>query len=368
MDFVTSADNLKKAIGLTSHFISPKSQLPILGNILITTSKTGVSFSATNLENAVSTKIPAKVTSEGEITVPGKTLLDIISNLANEVEISLEKEKITISSNSFKSEILGLNAMDFPKTSSSINKEDLVIEKQVLNKCLTETLFSLSLDETRPVLTGLLFDFDGTDLFLVSTDGFRLSKTKVKAKKLPKNVSKTVVPKNILYEILKNDTEGDVSVSFDNENSQFLASLGETLYSSKIIEGQFPDYNKIIPKGHKLRILVDKEEFTKAVKLASVFARDAGNIIKLKVKSEKLIVISENQTTGNQESEIDAKVESDVVISDFEISYNYKFIEDYLKVLDADEAIIEFNEEGKAGKFLNSKNKDFLHLIMPIKG
>jgi len=199
MKFITSAENLKRTVSTASHFISAKTQLPILGNILISASGSKVSFSATNLENAVSLKIPAKVEKEGEITVPGKTFLDIVLNLNNEIEINEDKEKIKISSGSFKSTILGLNATDFPKIPNTSKKEGFVIKKSELNTALLNTLFSLSLDETRPILTGVLFDFIDGDLYFISTDGFRLSKIKVDTKKTPKDFEKPVVPKNILY-------------------------------------------------------------------------------------------------------------------------------------------------------------------------
>jgi DNA polymerase-3 subunit beta len=369
MKFITSAENLKRTVSTASHFISAKTQLPILGNILISASGSKVSFSATNLENAVSLKIPAKVEKEGEITVPGKTFLDIVLNLNNEIEINEDKEKIKISSGSFKSTILGLNATDFPKIPNTSKKEGFVIKKSELNTALLNTLFSLSLDETRPILTGVLFDFIDGDLYFISTDGFRLSKIKVDTKKTPKDFEKPVVPKNILYEILKNESEEDVFISIDEKNGQFIASIEDCLYSSRIIEGSYPDYQKIIPDKHKLRVVLDKEELVKAIKLASVFAREAGNIIKLQVNSHqsKVRIVSENQTTGSQENEIEAKVENDEDVKDFEISYNYKFIEDYLKVVKADEVVMEFSEESKAGKFLDSSSPTFLHLIMPIK-
>src|SRR3989339_1900859 len=174
-------ENLKNAVNLTSHFISSKAQLPILANILIKADKTKLTFSATNLENSITTSIAAKIEKEGEITVNGKILNDIVSNLSSgTIEIEMVKEQIKLSSLKFKSNILGSNTSDFPKLPKDIGKKPIILNKEEFIKSLSKILFSVSLDETRPILTGVLFLFKNKSLSLVATDGFRLSEINLK--------------------------------------------------------------------------------------------------------------------------------------------------------------------------------------------
>lgn len=375
MQFTCLKENLKRAVNKTSHFTAPKAQLPILGNVLIKADKSKVWFSATNLENSITTSISAKVEKVGEITIPGKTLVDIVNNLVDDhVEIEREKESLKIKSGSFKSTIMGILSTDFPKVPNKIIDNFLEVEDTTFKKVVSKIIYSLSLDETRPILTGVLFDYNKTNnnFILVATDGFRLSKKSLKTIKNTESFEKVIVPKTILHEVLKDENVGLIKFVFDTNSSQFIIESGENLYSTRIIEGQFPDYQKIIPKESFVRVCLDKQDFEKSVRLASVFARESGNIIKLKIiknrdNKEKLKIISESSSIGEQVSEIEAKIEADSDFDEYNISFNYKFIEDYLKSVESDDVIIEFNTEDKAAKFLDSKDSDFLHLIMPIK-
>ena len=174
-------ENLQKAVALSSHFVSQKSQLPILSNILIQAKKSKLILSSTNLETSVSTSIGAKVETDGEITVNGKILNDVVSNLSSgNLEIEVIKEQIKISSANFKSKILGSNSSDFPKIPSHIDKNPFILKTNEFISSLSKVLSSVSTDETRPILTGVLFVSRGSTLYLVATDGFRLSEIKIK--------------------------------------------------------------------------------------------------------------------------------------------------------------------------------------------
>lgn len=368
MKFTSLQENLKNAVNITSHFISPKAQLPILGNILIKTDKSKIILSSTNLETSVSTSIGAKVEKEGEITVPGRTFSDVISNLSSgPIEIEVEKEQIKITSGTFKSNILGVNASDFPIIPNSIGKNSITLPKEMFIDGLNKTLFAVSNDETRPVLTGVLFVFKGKNLHLVSTDGFRLSQKTIKLEKEYED-QKIIVPKTILFEISKLGGSEEISFSFNKKDNQIIILSGETIFSSRIIEGEYPDFEKILPKSSVLSILIDKEDFEKAIKLASVFARESGNILKLSIKKDSLKVIAESSSSGNQETDLEVKVEKK---SEFDggvdISFNFRFIEEVLRVIESDEVLIEFGGTNAPGKFIDSKDPNFLHLIMPIK-
>lgn len=372
MKIVVLQENFKKAVALSSHFVSQKAQLPILGNILLKTEKSKLILSSTNLETSVSTSIGAKVEKEGEITINGKTLNDVVTNLSSgNIEIEVEKEQVKLVSGSFKSKILGSNSSDFPKIPTSLDKKTFILNKSEFIDSLSKVLFSVSPDETRPILTGVLFVSDDSTLYLVATDGFRLSEVKIKNKtKLPD--FKIIIPKAVLNELSRTTEDGDIEICFDKENNQIVFGIGDTVFSSRLIEGEFPDYGKIIPNTSICTVNIDKNELEKAIKLASVFARDSGNIIKLIImptlrdKKEELIIKAESANSGNQETSLEIRSE-DPINSEINIMFNYRFIEEFLKVVEDDEIQMQVSDNNKASKFLDLKHPNFLHIIMPIK-
>lgn len=358
-------ENLKNSVTLTSHFVSSKAQLPILGNILIKAYKSKLTLSATNLETSVTTSIAAKIEEEGEITVNGKTLNDVISNLSSgALEIEVSKEQLKLISGTFKSNILGSNSSDFPSLPTQLLKDSIKIVRSEFVDSLSKVLFAVSNDETRPILTGVLLIIKDKRLYLVATDGFRLSEVKMK-KDVESSDLRIIVPKAILNELVKIDGE-EIEFSFDKENNQIIFLVGDTILSSRIIEGEFPDYEKIVPTSSIASINVDKNELEKSIKLASVFARDSGNIIKLVVSQNVLTIKAESTASGNQETDIEIRnEEKGEKIT--EIMFNYRFIEEYLKTVKDDELQIHISDNNKASKFIDPKSNNFLHIIMPIK-
>jgi len=361
-------ENLEKAISLTSRFASSKAQLPILGNILITTDKSKIFVSSTNLEISASVQIGAKIEEEGEISIPSKVMSELISNLSKEtISLSSEKEQLKISTSSFSSTILGMNSSDFPKIQNSIDEENSIsLPKNELTKGLSQVIFATSTDETRPILTGVLFILSEDTLILVATDGFRLSQKRISLKDQNKNIQKVVIPKNILNEVSRlGEEEENILFGSQEKEKQVVFGNSNVTLTSRLLEGDYPDFEKIIPKNSTLKVLVDKEEFLRAVKLASIFAREAANVIKLKISKDSIKITSESGQSGNQEAKVDAKVEG--LTGEFEIAFNYKFVEDFLHSVPSEEIKIEFSTVDKAGIFTDSSDSSYLHLIMPVK-
>ncbi|MFI5241250.1 MAG: DNA polymerase III subunit beta, partial [Microgenomates group bacterium] len=213
MKLQISQENLSKAVSLASRFTSTRAQLPILGNILLTVSKSKLNISSTNLEVSVSSSLTVKVEKEGEISVPSKVLSEVVSNLSKEIlTLEADKEQLKISTPTFNSKVLGMNTSDFPKIPTSINKDKSVsISSEKLFEALSKVLFATSVDETRPLLTGVLFLLDKDSLTIVATDGFRLSRKKIKLEGYKGGDMKVVIPKFVLSEIGRSSDESEVS-------------------------------------------------------------------------------------------------------------------------------------------------------------
>jgi len=362
-------ENLERAVGIATRFSSSRAQLPILGNILFSTRKSKIYISSTNLEISASVQIGAKVEKEGEISIPSKVVADLITNFPKEtINLESEKEQLKISANGFSSTILGIDSTDFPKVPSSVdNKNSITFSKKEITESLGKVSFATSVDETRPILTGVLFILAKNSLSLVATDGFRLSKKTFSINGL-KGTSKTVViPKGILTEIGRGSFSTD-ELLFDlqEKDKQVVFGLDNTVLTSRLLEGEYPDFEKIIPKTSNTKILLDKEEFLRAVKLASIFARESANVVKIKVLKDSVKVYAESGQAGKQETKVDAKIEKNSN-EDFEVAFNYRYLEEFLHSVTGEEISLEFLNPTSAGVFKDTSDTNYLHLIMPVK-
>jgi DNA polymerase-3 subunit beta len=360
-------DKLSKGLSIASRFASQRAQLPVLGNILFTTKKNKLLLSSTNLEISVAISLGAQVEKDGQITIPSRTITDLVNNLPNEVvNLTGEKEKMFVKTENFESTVAGMNASDFPDIPQTAGKGSLNVSSEIFQKSLSQVLFAASVDETRPILTGVLFLFKKGSLTMVATDGFRLSQKKLSLKGITKS-SKVINPKNALNELLRlvGDDE-DVKFGVKKTDNQVVFVFDNITLSSRILEGEFPDFEKIIPKKSEIKINVDKQELLRAVKLASVFARDSANIVRLKVKKKSMDVSAESQQSGEQKTQLDVKVEGDTG-KGFEIAFNYRFLEEFLGAIEGEDVELKFSDPSAPGVFLDPKDKEYLHLIMPVK-
>ncbi len=362
-------ENFSKVLNNAQRFTSNRAQLPILGNIHLLAEKTKLIVSSTNLEISLSTSVGAKVEKEGEITIPSKTISEVINNLApGPIQLEEEKEQLKITTPSFKSTLSGMNASDFPKIPKSLKEKTTnTFPKEVFLEAVSQVSFASSIDETRPILTGVLVLFKKDSLVLVATDGFRLSQKRISLEKAPEE-GEVVIPKNILIEVVRMGVEAEkIEFSLNKKENQVIFGLDEAVLSSRILEGEFPNFEKIIPKEGAIKIILDKEELLRGVKLASVFARENANIVKFLVKKDTLTVFAESASSGKQETEIEAKVEADVKLNDFEIAFNYRFLEEFLHSVKGEEIKIELNDASSPGVFTDTKDTNYLHLIMPVR-
>ncbi|MBX4206092.1 DNA polymerase III subunit beta, partial [Candidatus Microgenomates bacterium] len=262
--------DFSKVLSLTSRFVSTRSQLPILGNIVLKAHGNSLTVMSTNLESSVVVKIGAKVTTEGEIAVPARTIVDIISNLGQgTVDLQVDREQLIIKTDNFEGKVSAINTADFPKLPSTIHNGIDLPAKQISN-ALSKVAFSASVDETRPILTGVLFLFKGKHLSFVSSDGFRLSLFKITVDQ-DLGEQKLVIPRSAVIELIKLSSEADkIKIEVKEGENQVIFGVGDVVFSTRTLEGEFPNFEKIIPEQSTLKVNLDKNDFTQAVKLASV--------------------------------------------------------------------------------------------------
>lgn len=361
-------ENFAKGLSLVSRFVATKAALPVLGNILLTINKGQIKLAATNLEIGISVWLGAKIEEEGALSIPAKPLTEFVNSLPPEkIEIEIRKNSLFLTSGAFKANLNGTTIEEFPQIPSALEELILSFENGELARALSQVVFAAAQDEGRPILTGVLLQVQDKKVSLVATDGYRLSFKNliVKELKLERNL---LIPAKTLLEVArmaqeKSREEGEVKVAFTPEKSQIVFLFPNIELSSRLLEGEFPDFGKIIPQNSSIKAEFDREEFLRAVKVSSIFAREQANIVKLKIENGRLIISAETPQVGGNESEVLAKTEG----GELEIAFNCRFLLDFLSSTPGEVIIFEANSSLSPGVFKIKGDDSYLHLIMPVR-
>lgn len=368
-------ENLVKGINIASRIVSSKNQLPILGNLLIKTEDGRLKISASNLETGINLYLGAKISNEGSFTIPAKILTEYVNSLPKDkVVLELKENLLNINCLSYCASFNGLPATEFPEI-PSLKKAEAEIDSLVLTQAIKEVAFAAANDEGRPVLTGILLSFKTNQITLVATDGYRLSVKKIKNKEdfRDKIKDKTIIiPAKTFMELAKlpqeikineKSNKEKISLGLTEKGNQIIFHYQEVDLVTRLIDGQFPDYEKIIPRKFLTRITLSIEEFIKAVKVASIFARDSANIIKLKIENNQLIVSANAPQVGKNQTTMEVKQEGE----DCQIAFNSRYLMDLLNNITGEEISLEMTNSLSPGVFRLIKDEDYLHIIMPVR-
>lgn len=361
-------ENLKNGITLAYHGISSRSQLPILLNLLIEAKNGNIIISSTDLEIGIKVKIPAKIEGEGAITVGAKTFLDLITSIEQEkVELNVNEKTLELKGKGIRTAFPTASAEDFPKLYEEKGEKQAEFEREELNKEISRVVFCAAQDLGRPALSGVLIKNEGAKgLTLVATDGYRLSLKQGFAQKQTQNTKNQalIIPARVIKELVNiRQTEEDIKLFISEKNNQVLFEAGEVELIGRIIDAEYPDYEKIIPQDFSTSAVFDKTEAQNAVKACSVFAREAANIVSMAIGKDKIIFSAKASSVGENEVEIEAKTEGE----ENEISFNARYLLDFFGNVDSEEIVFEMTGPLNPGVFRLQGDKSYLHLIMPIR-
>jgi DNA polymerase III subunit beta len=361
-------ENLNLALTNVSRFVSSKNQLPILNNILLSTDQGRLKLSATNLELSINYWIGAKINQEGSITIPSKEITEFVSYLSvGKIDLELKNNLLNISSEKTNSDFTTTPSNDFPEF-PKINPETLFeINLDLFTKSIDQISFSATTDDTRPILTGVLCIFEKETIKFISTDGFRLSLKEIKLETpldLKKDSLSFLIPARSLIEVTKlakNDQKIKIGLTTDEHQVVFV--LDDIELVSRLIEGDFPDYKKLIPENYSTKIFINRDELLQSVKLASVFAKESANVVKINIKNNNLELTANAPQVGQNLIKLDSKTEGE----NLEVAFNYKFLTDFLSVCKSNEILIEINESLSPVFFHDQSDPSFTHIIMPVR-
>ncbi len=397
-------ENLAKGLSIVSRAVSTRSTLPVLGNILIEARGNQLRLAATNLEIGINCWIGAKVDDEGAITVPARLLSDFVNSLPPErveMELSTRTQTLHLRCARIDANLKGIDSTDFPimPTISGDNDADdaatqvagmaIELEPTGLRKMIDQVIFAAASDESRPTLAGVEVTFKDGLIRMAATDGYRLSVRSARIEGTAPSDGTVIVPSRSLGELGRISADGDEAhkiialIPEENRNQILFQVWGKpdtrggfhrVELVSQLIDARFPDYRAIIPKKHETRTVVDTAAFLKAVRVASLFARDNANIVRVKISggageangagNGQMQLMAASAEMGDNATVIDAMVEG----PDLEISFNAKYLIDVLSQIELSQVLLETTQPTRPGKIypVGMGEDEFLHVVMPM--
>jgi len=367
MKLSCTQENLNRGLNLVGRVVSPKITLPILNNILMQTDKGRLKLSVTDLEIGINVWIGAKIEKQGKITVPAKIISEFVSSCDDKrIDIEQIDQKINLKSEKYTATIQGITADEFPLIPEIKNKPSWVISGKILEEAIPQVSIATAIDETRPVLSGVCFKFSKEKLKLVATDSYRLAEKTIPIEGKVASEQSVIVPLKTVLEI------GRILSSIATENVKVTVSENQIRFAinedieiiSRLIEGNFPNYEQIIPTNYVTQVQIDFEDFQSALKIANLFAKESANNIKIKLSKGKDLEIS---ATAEQLGASTAKAKADISGDDLEVAFNSKFILDGLLAIKRGK--INFSLSGKLSpaKLMPEGSKNYFYIIMPLR-
>jgi DNA polymerase-3 subunit beta len=363
MKVVCTQENLKRGLGITSRVSSGSTTLPVLNNVLIKTDQGGLKLSSTNLEMGVNTWIRCKVDEAGGISVPAKTFADLINNLPNDnVTLSVENNQLLIQTSDYETKIKGLAPDEFPLIPQLEEQNPIEIKSKDLKTAISQTVFAAAYSETQPEISGILFSLDEKQLRLAATDRYRLAE---KIMNINNSVVKTfIIPNKAVQELAKvlgNAEDENIQIFFSQ--NQIMFKTEETELTSRLIDGQYPDYKQIIPQTFNTEIDLLAEDLSSAMKTAGIFTQTGNNVTLEFQEPDKLKISSSSGDLGESMLNIRCKVTGEAG----KIIFNHRYILDCLSTIGTKNVTFQIINENSPALLMSHDLPGYIYLVMPIK-
>ena len=366
MKLKCTQENLNKGLGIVSHVASKNTNLPILNNIMISAKSGILSLVATNLEIGITANVRSKIDEDGSFTIPATVITSYINLVSGDnIDIDLEGKELRINAGKQNTKIKGEGASEFPIIPEVEKNNKFIIEGEELIKSLSQVVSSASMDDTRPEISGVFMYFNGNKLILAATDSYRLAEKKCNLIKGGEE-TRVIVPQRTILELIRICgllPLGQVEIYLDD--NQILFNLGEVQLTSRLIEGEYPDYKQIIPKNFNTEAIINKDGFIKVVKGASLFSKSGINDVNLAFLKDKgeISINALNTQLGENTAAVEGKITGD----NNDIVFNYKYLLDGLTNIDSENVNIKIIDNTNPGMFTSEGKDDFTYIIMPIK-
>ena len=362
-------ENLARGLQVVSRAVSSRSTLPVLANVLLRTEDAGLKLTATNLEIGMTYWVPGRIETDGALTVPARLITDVVNSLPPGERVDLELDgsaALHLRCGRQRAHLRGIDADEFPVIPSAGERPTTRIGQGVLKQALAEVVFAAATDEARPILTGVMTRFEGDRLTLAAADNYRIA-VKTIATLDPVEETSVVVPARSYHELerILADSDDPVDVVLAPAKNQILFHLEGVDLVSRLIDGQFPNYQQVLPASYTTRAIVDREELLKAVRLSALIASSSANVVRLRVDSEAegAITIAAAADVGDTEGQVSAQTEGEGLT----VAFNARYLQEALANVAAAQLALEFTGPLSPGVLRPVGDDGYVHVIMPVR-
>ena len=364
--------NLKKALDIVEKITRKNITLPALSNVLLSVEGNFLRLDATNLEISVSWWILAKIEEEGKVAIPATFFSNLINLLTDEkIKLETQNKNLLLKTQNQTTQIHGIDPEEFPIIPKIEKEEIIIISNKKLLESLEQVIEIPSVSQVRPEISGIYFSFKKDTLKIVSTDSFRLAEKGISLKTKSKKDISFIVPQDAVRELMNilGQEDGNTIIYFSQnqilfENERKEDSHPRIQILSRLIEGEYPNYQEIIPKKYKTQVIVKKDELENKLKQAGLFSGKISEVkLNIDVKKKKIKIYSESPEIGKNESYISAKIKGE----DMDVSFNYKFLISGLQNIKSSEVILELNGDDGPGVLKPVGDENYIYVSMPIK-
>jgi len=365
MNIKIDRELLINPLGNVAGIVEKRHALPILSNLLLENQEGNLKFTATDLEMQISTQIKTKLSDDFQITISAKKLFDITRALPEKsnIDIQIEENKVTVKAKKSRFNLVTLPPKDYPVMKKDIDDViKLKLSQNILKNLLKQVDFSMAQQDIRYYLNGLLIEIKDNNLNIVGTDGHRLSFTSTALKDPCKNIQ-VIVPRKTIVELVKLLSDSDAIVEVGLTNNQVNFNFNDIDLITKVIDGKFPDYSRVIPNGHDNSFDIDRETLLDAMLRASILSNDKYRGIRMVVEENNLKLISNNSEHEEAEEEIEIKYKGDKI----DIGFNVTYLIDVLTNIQTENLTIAFSDSSSSCLVTIPKNKEYKYVVMPMR-
>ena len=364
-------ENLNKGLGIIGRAVASRTTLPITQNVLLTTDQSQLKLAATNLEIAISCWIGAKIENEGSITIPARVLTEFVGSLPSDIiSLDLKHHTLEIKCGRYEARINGLDAADFPPIPQVGDDFSTKVKAEDLKLAISQVAFAAATEESRPVLTGVQTEFEGSKLTMAAADGFRLAVHRANLIEPVKEKVAMIIPAKAYHELnrLMGNEDQEIEITLNSQKSQVLFKLKGIEMVSQLIQGAFPNYSQLIPQTYGTKARIDVAEFLRAIKMAAIFARDGSGIARVivtpgaTVEAGKITISARADEIGDNIGEIDALVDGEAA----KIAFNARYLADVLAVVKQAQVSLEVSTPSNPGVIRPVGTDNYDHVVMPM--
>ena len=367
-----SQQQLAHGLSTVSRAVSPRSTLPVLSNILLATDEGRLRLSATNLELGISCWIGAQIHEEGSITIPARTLTDLISTLPNDtvtLALNTRTQTLNVVCGGSNTDIKGIDAQEFPPMPVPDLEEGVDLNVTNFKEMIQQVVFAASDDDARPVLQGVMMTVSGSEVTMAATDGFRISVRRAALTSPAARPMSAIIPARALAELARIASDGEESLAMviPPGRGQVLFHMRDAELVSQLIEGNFPVYKVIIPRTFKTRTIISTPLLRNACRQAEIIARESNNEVRMEIQPRGdmpgLVTIkATSDEKGKSEVQVDATIEGPALV----IAFNVKYLREVLEVVRTPNVALETNAHNTPGLIRQVGEEAFQHVIMPM--